>query len=127
MRNPFRNQVEIFGFEFLCELPRTIWIDQKIVNRRLSVHIHGISENLPIPAHPCNMPSARCKELLHDLLNTIHMLNCDGIRGKSSQVRNGPPVWVDLLRKRKNGDDQKSKTGKKKDKMFWQSLNPFDI
>jgi hypothetical protein len=60
------------------------------------------------------MSSARGIKLLRDLLDTIHILNRDGIRGKTFQVWNGPTLLVDLLADRNNGSDKNSKAEKRK-------------
>lgn len=95
--NPFGNGIGTLRPEFHCKPARAIWINQKIIDRRFTVPVHSIAKDLLISAYSRNMSSIRGIEFLHDLLNPIHMLDRNGIRDKTSQVRNGPPRRVDLL------------------------------
>jgi len=58
--NPFRNDVGILGSELLCELSKSVRIQYKIVDGRISVTVHSISEDFSVSADSCDMPSIRC-------------------------------------------------------------------
>lgn len=83
--------------EFLCKFSGTIGVNQEIVHGRVLILVHGIGKDLAISTHPCYMPSTAGIELFYNLINTIHLLNRDGIWGKTFQVWGGPTSRVGLL------------------------------
>ena len=106
---PFRDCVGFIRFQFFRKPSETVRIKEKVIDRRLPVPVHCIGKYLSISTDPRHMAPIRSMESLNHLLCSIHPLNDDGVRDKTFQIRNRPPLFYDLLACGSNRNDQNSK------------------
>jgi hypothetical protein len=76
-----------------------------MVDGRISVSIHAISEYFAVSTDSCDMPSIRGKKFFSGLLDSIYFLNLDGIRHMAFQIGDGPPFSLHLLSHGRDRDD----------------------